>query len=86
MQEVPSSNLGGPTKTFKDLETPGLLDLTVWSPTGVQKWTPAPGEASWLQLVLAPEAGPDAGHLLEPPDRGQISFLISWLLSPSAET
>ena len=40
VQEVPSSNLGGPTKFLKDLQTPTLFGLAVWSPTGVQKWTP----------------------------------------------
>src|ERR1035438_5452011 len=36
VQEVPSSNLGGPTKFLKGLQTPVLLDPAVWSPTGVQ--------------------------------------------------
>jgi hypothetical protein len=33
VQEVPSSNLGGPTKFLKDLQTADLPQLRLWSPT-----------------------------------------------------
>ena len=36
VQEVPSSNLGGPTKTLIDLQTLDLPKASVWSPIGVQ--------------------------------------------------
>ena len=36
VQEVPSSNLGSPTKFLKDLQTSFLNETSVWSPTGVQ--------------------------------------------------
>ena len=36
VQEVPSSNLGGPTKRFKDLQTPPTSQTPPWSPIGVQ--------------------------------------------------
>ena len=36
VQEVPSSNLGGPTKEFKDLQTAVAADVLFWRPTGVQ--------------------------------------------------
>ena len=36
VQEVPSSNLGSPTKFLKDLQAPGLPQGPFWSPTGVQ--------------------------------------------------
>ena len=38
VQEVPSSNLGGPTKFFKDFQRPALTSDVIWSPTGVQTW------------------------------------------------
>ena len=36
VQEVPSSNLGGPTKFLKDLQAADLPRPSVWSPFGVQ--------------------------------------------------
>ncbi len=36
VQEVPSSNLGGPTKRFKELQTPPSSQTPAWSPLGVQ--------------------------------------------------
>ena len=36
VQEVPSSNLGSPTKFLKELQTSDLSEAPVWSPTGVQ--------------------------------------------------
>src|SRR5580704_1935461 len=41
VQEVPSSNLGGPTKFLKDLQAPTLPGPPFWCPIGVQTWTPA---------------------------------------------
>jgi hypothetical protein len=37
VQEVPSSNLGGPTKFLKDLPIEDLPEVAFWSPFGVQK-------------------------------------------------
>jgi hypothetical protein len=36
VQEVPSSNLGGPTKFLIALQLTDLPEVAVWSPTGVQ--------------------------------------------------
>ena len=36
VQEVPSSNLGGPTKRFKRLQPSTFFTLLAWRPTGVQ--------------------------------------------------
>jgi len=36
VQEVPSSNLGGPTKFLIDLQTGHSPPAAFWSPTGVQ--------------------------------------------------
>ena len=36
VQEVPSSNLGGPTKFLKDIQRAELPETPVWSPLGVQ--------------------------------------------------
>jgi hypothetical protein len=36
VQEVPSSNLGGPTKYFKDLPREDHCFFVHWSPSGVQ--------------------------------------------------
>ena len=36
VQEVPSSNLGSPTKFIKDLRTVVRLDAAFWGPIGVQ--------------------------------------------------
>ena len=39
VQEVPSSNLGSPTKFLKDIRTTDPSQVAFWSPTGVQKGT-----------------------------------------------
>ena len=41
VQEVPSSNLGSPTKFLNDLEPEHFLVNRFWSPLGVQKWPSA---------------------------------------------
>jgi len=41
VQEVPSSNLGGPTKFLKDLQPKHSPQAAFWSPIGVQIRTPA---------------------------------------------
>src|ERR1039457_1904669 len=41
VQEVPSSNLGSPTKFLKELQTADPPQVAFWSPTGVQNLTPA---------------------------------------------
>ena len=43
VQEVVSSNLTGPTKAFKGLQTTGPSQPTFWSPTGVQTHKKARG-------------------------------------------
>ena len=52
VQEVPSSNLGSPTKFLKELQARDPPQVAFWSPTGVQNWTPAPSSAGggfqWL--------------------------------------
>ena len=40
VQEVPGSNPGSPTKFLIDLQTRGLPDPGLWSPTGVQNPLP----------------------------------------------
>src|ERR1035437_5969377 len=58
VQEVPSSNLGSPTKFLKELQTRDPLQVAFWSPTGVQNWTPAvsPGLLGcFLSALNSPE-------------------------------
>jgi hypothetical protein len=49
VQDVPSSNLGGPTKFLKDLQTADLPEVAFWSPLGVQKGRQPKG------LVVSPD-------------------------------
>ena len=60
VQEVPSSNLGSPTKFLKDLRTRNPPQVASWSPTGVQNWTPAYSPAAvgprcFLSALNSPE-------------------------------
>ena len=51
VQEVPGSNPGGPTKRFKELETPPTLPPACWSPFGVQNGVHASGYPSLFRRL-----------------------------------
>jgi hypothetical protein len=72
VQEVPSSNLGSPTKFLIQLQTPDPPEGAVWSPTGVQNGRPGCGlhEASVLTGIKMDAVTRFADLLRLTPDSG----------------
>ena len=69
VQEVPSSNLGSPTKFLKDLETGPFPVSEFWSPLGVQKW-PSAAELLRAHKKLLKYLGPLSSY--KKPDKPDI--------------
>jgi hypothetical protein len=53
VQEVPSSNLGSPTKFLKDIQTSDLPKPSFWSPTGVHNGVRSKGRLTSCELSAA---------------------------------
>src|ERR1035441_8795245 len=83
VQEVPSSNLGGPTKFLKDLQKADRPQVCLWSPTGVQ--TEDSGALVFTHFVRPNFRPPNAPGLSPPIKTRQTRHLALNLLIRQAK-